>query len=100
MHPFRTAACLLGALVMAAFAGPCQGAALKNLQQGNPQSQHVWRGPGERVAIPFQWYDGHLLVAVRVNGSAPLRLAFDSGAGVTVLFEMERTRGLELRPEE
>lgn len=98
MHLFRAAAGLLAGC-LAAFAGPSSGAALENLQQGNPQSQHVWRAPGDRIAIPFQWYDGHMLVAVRVNGSAPLRLAFDSGAGATVLFETERTRGLELRPE-
>src|SRR5688572_32869225 len=66
-------------LIMATFAGPCWGAALENLLQGNPQSQHVWRAAGERIAIPFEWHDGHMMVAVRVNGSAPLRLAFDSG---------------------
>ncbi|HET9448184.1 MAG TPA: aspartyl protease family protein, partial [Steroidobacteraceae bacterium] len=86
-------------LASMSFSGPCAGGALENLQQGNPQAQHVWRASEDSVAVPFEWHDGHLVIAVRVNDSAPLRLAFDTGASATVLFETERTRGLRLQAE-
>ena len=88
------------ALALAVLADPCAGGGLENVQQGNPQAQHAWRARDERVAVPFDWYDGHLLISARVNDSAPLRLAFDSGAAATVLFETQRTRGLRLQAEQ
>jgi PDZ domain/Aspartyl protease len=82
-----------------ACAEPCAGGALQNVQRGNPQAQHVWHARDASVAVPFEWHDGHLVIGVRINDSAPLRLAFDTGAGATVLFETERTRGLRLQAE-
>ena len=93
----RTVAFMILALL--ACAEPCAGGALDNVQQGNPQAQHVWHARGDRVVAPFEWHDGHLVIGVRINDSAPLRLAFDTGASATVLFETERTRGLRLQAE-
>jgi PDZ domain/Aspartyl protease len=93
----RTFAFLIVASV--ACAEPCAGDALRNVQQGNPQAQHVWHARDASVAVPFEWQDGHLVIGVRINDSAPLRLAFDTGASATVLFETERTRGLRLQAE-
>jgi predicted aspartyl protease len=93
--PLRTVAMMM----LVAFADVCVADALENLQQGNPQAQHVWRAPDASVAVPFEWHDGHLVISARINDSAPLRLAFDSGASATVLFETERTRGLRLQAE-
>lgn len=93
----HTIAFIIVALV--ACAEPCAGGALENVQQGNPQAQHVWHAREESVAVPFEWHDGHLVIGVRINDSAPLRLAFDTGASATVLFETERTRGLRLQAE-
>jgi hypothetical protein len=93
----RTFAFLIVASV--ASAESCAGDALQNVQQGNPQAQYVWHARDASVAVPFEWHDGHLLIAVRINDSAPLRLAFDTGASATVLFETERTRGLRLQAE-
>lgn len=73
---------------------------LRNLSQGNPSATHAWKGADERIVVPFDWHDGHLIIALRVNGSADLRFAFDTGAAATVLFETPRTRGLRLRPEQ
>lgn len=58
-----------------ACAEPCAGGALENVQQGNPQAQHVWHARDGSVAVPFEWHDGRLVIGVRVNDSAPLRLA-------------------------
>jgi hypothetical protein len=77
----------------------CSSSGLNSIQQGNPQSRHVWEAKGERIVVPFEWYDGHLIVPVRINGSESLRFAFDSGAAATVLFETERTRSLRLDVE-
>jgi hypothetical protein len=82
-----------------ACADPCAGGALQNVRQGNPQAQHVWHARDASIAVPFEWHDGHIVIGVRINDSAPLRLAFDTGAGATVLFETERTRGLRLQAE-
>lgn len=86
-------------LALLAFAEPCAGGALENLQQGNPQAQHVWHASEDSVAVPFEWHDGHLIIPVRINDSASVRLAFDTGASATVLFETERTRSLRLQAE-
>ena len=72
---------------------------LDNIQGGNTQARHVWRAPGDHVDVPFQWHDGHLIIPVRVNGSAQVRLAFDTGASATVLFETARTRSLSLQAD-
>jgi hypothetical protein len=86
-------------IVLMAFAEPCLGDAIANVRQGNPQAQHVWRASEASVAVPFEWRDGHIVIGVRINDSAPLRLAFDTGASATVLFETERTRGWRLQAE-
>jgi len=86
-------------VALIACAEPCAGGALENVQQGNPQAQHVWHARDASVAVPFEWHDGHLVIGVRINDSAPLRLAFDTGASATVLFETERTRGLRLQAQ-
>src|SRR5688572_8985369 len=93
----RTAVFMIVASI--AWAEACVGGALQNVQRGNPQAQHVWHALDESVAVPFEWHDGHLVIGVRVNDSPPLRLAFDTGASATVLFETERTRGLRLQAE-
>ena len=93
----RTVAFMIVALI--ACAEPCAGGALENVQQGNPQAQHVWHARDASIAVPFEWHDGHLVIGVRINDSAPLRLAFDTGASATVLFETERTRGLRLQAQ-
>ena len=93
----HTVAFMIVALI--ACAEPCAGGALKNVQQGNPQAQHVWYARDASIAVPFEWHDGHLVIGVRINDSAPLRLAFDTGASATVLFETERTRGLRLQAQ-
>jgi hypothetical protein len=93
----RTVAFMIVASI--ACADPCAGGALQNVRQGNPQAQHVWHARDASIAVPFEWHDGHLVIGVRINDSAPLRLAFDTGAGATVLFETERTRGLRLQAE-
>jgi hypothetical protein len=82
-----------------ACADPCAAGALRNVQQGNPQAQHVWHARDASIVVPFEWHDGHVVIGVRINDSAPLRLAFDTGAAATVLFETERTRGLRLQAE-
>lgn len=86
-------------VALLACADPCAGGALENVQQGNPQAQHVWHARDGSVAVPFEWHDGHIVIGVRINDSPPLRLAFDTGASATVLFETERTRGLRLQAE-
>lgn len=78
----------------------CAPSGLDNLQRGNPGAQARWEHPAADFAVPFDWQDGHLIVPVRVNGSAPLRFAFDTGAAATVLFETERSRDLRLAPPE
>jgi hypothetical protein len=93
----RTVAFMIVALI--ACADPCAGSALQNVQQGNPQAQHVWHARDASIDVPFEWHDGHLVIGVRINDSAPLRLAFDTGASATVLFETERTRGLRLQAQ-
>src|SRR5688500_12390140 len=87
------ASCCLAACV------PWAGSGMKNIQGGNAQSRHVWHASGDHVDVPFEWYDGHLIIPVRVNGSAQVRLAFDSGASATVLFETARTRSLALQAD-
>ena len=87
------ASCCLAACARSA------GTGLGNIQGGNSQAQHVWRAPDDHIDVPFAWHDGHLIIPVRVNGSVQARLAFDTGASATVLFETERTRSLALQPD-
>ena len=87
------ASCCLAACV------PWADSGIENIQGGNVQSRHVWHASGDHVDVPFEWYDGHLIIPVRVNGSAQVRLAFDSGASATVLFETARTRSLALQAD-
>ena len=74
-------------------------AGVRNLQNGNKQATYEWQAKSDQIDIPFNWHDGHIIIPVAVNDSAPLRLAFDSGAAVTVLFETERTNQLKLDVE-
>jgi len=78
---------------------PCAASGLENIQNGNIRSRHVWRAAGDHVDVPFQWHDGHLIIPVRVEGNAQVRLAFDTGASATVLFETARTRFLSLQSD-
>lgn len=77
----------------------CAASGLDRLMQGNPAAVYDWPAAQEQLSVPFEWHDGHLIVAVQVNGSAPLRFAFDSGASATVLFETPRTRAIALDVE-
>lgn len=72
---------------------------VRNLQNGNEQATFEWKSSSGEITIPFKWHDGHIIIPITVNGSEPLRLAFDSGAAVTVLFESERANGLKLNIE-
>ena len=90
---------LAGLMVLALLIGGCSSSGLQNLAKGNPQSESVWEQPGERISIPFDWHDGHLIIPVRVNGSDRLRFAFDTGAAATVVFETARTQSLGLDVE-
>ena len=90
---------LAGLMVLALLIGGCSSSGLQNLAKGNPQSESVWEQPGERISIPFDWHDGHLIIPVRVNGSDRLRSAFDTGAAATVVFETARTQSLGLDVE-
>ncbi|MEZ0472819.1 aspartyl protease family protein [Luteimonas salinilitoris] len=87
-------------IALSALLAGCSSRGLDNLMTGNPSSRHVWQKPGDRISIPFEWHDGHLMIPVRVNGSADLRFAFDTGAAATVVFETERTQSLGLDIEQ
>lgn len=101
MAPTRIwwASLTIAATCCLAVCASCTGSGLDNLQNGNTQSQHVWRAPGDHLDVPFEWHDGHLIIPVRINNTTQVRLAFDTGASATVLFETERTRSLALQPD-
>ncbi|MBU1620600.1 MAG: aspartyl protease family protein [Gammaproteobacteria bacterium] len=77
----------------------CQSEGVSNLMNGNKNSIHVWEGEERKLTIPFEWYNGHIIIPVSINGVGELRFAFDSGAAAIVLFENERTRSLQINVE-
>lgn len=83
------------ALCTAALTG-CFSGALIDLQRGNAQAEHSFPKNTQRISVPFYWHDGHLMIKLSVNNKSDLLFAFDSGAGATVVFETERTQGLNL----
>ena len=73
----------------------CADRGLINLQSGNLLAKKDWTSPESSFEVPFVWHDGHIIIEVNVNGQQGIRLAFDSGAAATVLFESERTQQLD-----
>lgn len=74
----------------------CITGALIDLQSGNKQAHHKYLSQSNKVSLPFYWLDGHIVIELAVNNKSKLKFALDSGAAVTVVFETERTKGLEL----
>jgi hypothetical protein len=99
IQPSQKWVALVAIIASAVLHVSCSSSGLKNIQEGNPQSGHVWETTAERLVVPFEWYDGHVIIPVRINGSDSLRFAFDSGAAATVVFETERTQSLQLEVE-
>jgi len=74
----------------------CRALDVVKLQYGNRYAKHSWQTEKSSIEIPFKWSNGHIIIPVSINGSDPLRLALDSGASVTVIFESHRTKNLPL----
>ncbi|WP_340680473.1 aspartyl protease family protein [Paraglaciecola sp.] len=66
------------------------------LQRHNQKASYQWSSPKSNINIPFQWHNGHIVMSVNINGSLPLRIAFDTGAPIPVLFDSARTQALKL----
>lgn len=77
----------------------CTAKGLINLQSGNALATQTWLSKESNFKVPFVWHDGHIIIEVDVNGTKPLRLAFDSAAAATVLFDTPRTQALSLDVE-
>lgn len=89
---------VLSALILLCING-CKATALINLQSGNSFAEHEWKGELNTFTVPFEWHDGHPIITVSINGTQDLRLALDSGAAATVVFETPRTQALDIEPE-
>lgn len=100
MRTLRNALLAGAALVLSAIGTGCSSPGLDNIMAGNPSSRHVWETSADEIVVPFDWHDGHLIIPVRVNGGAELRLALDTGAAATVVFETARTQPLDLDVEQ
>ncbi|MDJ0806572.1 MAG: hypothetical protein QNJ78_07025 [Gammaproteobacteria bacterium] len=74
----------------------CTDRGLINLQSGNLLAKKNWASEQSSFEIPFVWHDGHIIIEANINGQKGIRLAFDSGAAATVLFDSERTQRLNL----
>lgn len=74
----------------------CQNAAILHIQSGNMLADYEWQDNQAQFSVPFTIYDGHILLNVAVNGQENLRLALDTGAAATVVFETPRTKNMPL----
>lgn len=74
----------------------CISKSIVNLQTGNPFAEHTWSNKADKIEVPFTWYDGHIIIETSINGQAGLKLALDSGASATVLFETLRAKSMSL----
>lgn len=45
----------------------------------------IFPADNNSITLPLEYIDGHVFVRVRVNGSRPLRMLLDSGAGTSAL---------------
>ncbi|MBD1584142.1 hypothetical protein [Pseudoalteromonas sp. S16_S37] len=77
----------------------CQAKGIVNLQSGNILASQQWQNPNDSFTLPFVWHDGHIIIALKMNNSQPLRFALDSAASATVIFETSRTQATPLKIE-
>ena len=91
---------LIITIVLLHLVSGCASKGMINLQTGNRFANSNWMAEKPSFSVPFSWHDGHIIIDVYVNGSEPLRFAFDSAAAATVLFETPRTATLDLAIEQ
>ena len=72
----------------------CNAYEALKLRRHNNQLQYENSSQTQAVRIPFTVYNGHIILPVSINGSEPLRIVFDTGAPIPVLFESSRTHQL------
>jgi len=77
----------------------CSAKGIINLQSGNALASQKWLSKEQSFKLPFVWHDGHIIIEIDVNDTESLRLAFDSAASATVIFETPRTQTLQLDVE-
>jgi hypothetical protein len=87
---------LIGILITITLVSGCNARGIMNLQSGNVFASQTWHNEDNSFTVPFVWHDGHIIIETKVNGAKSLRLALDSGASTTVLFETQRTKSLPL----
>ena len=83
-------------VLLSVYIGGCADRGMLNLQSGNLLANKNWTSEKASFEVPFEWHDGHIIIVVNINNGSGVRLAFDSGAAATVLFETERTEPLYL----
>jgi len=74
----------------------CKATGIVNLQTGNPFAEKKWLSEQSSFTLPFYWLDGHVIVELAINDSQRLKMALDSGAGATVLFDSPRSQNTTL----
>ena len=90
---------LIAVVTVALLTASCSAKGIINLQSGNALASQTWLSKEESFKVPFVWHDGHIIIEVNVNDTEPLRLAFDSAAAATVIFDTPRTQNLPLDVE-
>ncbi len=90
---------LIAVVTVALLTASCSAKGIINLQSGNALASQTWLSKEESFKVPFVWHDGHIIIEVNVNDTEPLRLAFDSAAAATVIFDTPRTQTLPLDVE-
>ncbi len=87
---------LIAVLSVALLIVGCSAKGIINLQSGNALASQTWLSKEQSFKLPFDWHDGHIIIEVDVNDTESLRLAFDSAASATVIFDTPRTQALQL----
>ena len=85
----------LPAIVVALLPG-CGLLEMAKFSYHNARSAHAWDSREKVSRVPFTLINEHIVVPVRVNGSAPLKFVLDSGAAATVIMESHGSRQLPL----
>ncbi|MFT7048009.1 MAG: putative aspartyl protease [Halioglobus sp.] len=84
------------ALASLVFLSGCQLADMVQFSYANSVATHHWVDEAKSTTVHFELIDGHIVLPVSINGSAPLNFVLDSGAAAAVILESRHTTTLSL----
>lgn len=96
MTNFKSLLMFFTSALLLSFLAGCNASDTSRLQNNSKIANYTWLDSSNKSTVPFYWYNERMMLPVSINGSDPLRLVFDSGASVTVLFDTPRTRAMNL----